>query len=1280
MFQNRRPRASRRHNDEDALPDVLSIDGFFPATSLCHCQRAFEGTVPPYTVPPSLCLQRDGIPAEPAPFLTSFDVDSILAFADDFAFVRREVKVFLEYYPHLNVTSDVHLTIDVPAHLISNDIVADTPPYPVRLDQIPHLPFGQLEGFDNMLVYVFFPQLYRPVQAPRRAPRRRRPRKSETAKLLTTLLTKAQYTQWYDDVFIPALYASTAQPGPNHTSRVDTNYMAYFPKSRQAALAATKARAETAKTRVAYEDSDDEQGVANAFAGYQGKQIVSHAVPARYLQRLSQEMRRIVGGDRALAAFHGFVIYFAAKNTKHSYIASVPGDDPSAVDSQFRAVAAAFEARWAAAIDEDHLASDRVFLDVAKQHAPVQEPGSAPRTLLWRRCCHEDYVDLHHQWVARRAGVDVPDAGSNDPDGHHVRRWSRWFNHNRRRGVASTKPYVAHRYPLPCKPQTALFPFAMLWDSSAVTITPTPKGPEYADGFRYTQLYNVCKAPFDAQRTYPFTGQVLDALAFDDNYLRSITQGARAKTQPLAAAKQAYLATKRRIALALDDAAQTSYGTRQEHRVSLALFRSLVARWPATAEPLWPDGQAQERPWFDLPSEHVFGLVRAQVNRYCYMIEALRATSGPLIGQERSTLLHLLIRALQYTYGSGNFYHRNQLLFGTFWRVRQRRRAARNQPGRRPPPQGRRTHDARRTPSPPAAAAPHEQPSADASDADVASDRSASGSEANDADDADQDSQAESVDGATSDNGSANDSGSVLSGPQESTEESASEWVDSEPPSPRSTPAPRPPPQRATPAVDRHAWTLESSDSDIEILYSQQIHPAQRTAQPANPAFRAATPLRSRSPSRGNPVLDALRRRDEEDTRREGLGIYTSMAMYGVGWWQRGKLDWTTWTLNAHVVQSFALRSVRYGGAAAFHKQGAVRAVEAAVTLASSARDVLRQLPPTTPGTAQHRATTQLWQTTLACMVLRRFDCDVWAAVHERHGRGPRTVELTPDAVRQYGPEQPPLFCWDAFRLLFCDRAYSAEAPALPEFLTGHRAAYTTTADLLERLFGQGGDVRRGWDDKPYRMLLRILLDTITTTVGADAATAWYSHLLGLAALTHWVLPNPSKTFGFLNQTDALLKRQNKRLLWYSSTFCQYEQDRGATFQEVDGVPGEQGPARAEGLNVGTALRDRLRAYVPNRTPQPPAHGDRTSLAADVLHDPAFQRAMRLHLCAGKPMHFAASPTSTPQNAYGWYFGSNYVEAGLPPRIREMDAVSQHPTTIQDWFAHELQRVLQRAQ
>ncbi len=60
---------------------------------------------------------------------------------------------------------------------------------------------------------------------------------------------------------------------------------------------------------------------------------MSYAVLARYLQRLSQEMRRIVGGDRALVAFHGFVIYFAVKNIKYSYIASVLGDDLSAVDS-----------------------------------------------------------------------------------------------------------------------------------------------------------------------------------------------------------------------------------------------------------------------------------------------------------------------------------------------------------------------------------------------------------------------------------------------------------------------------------------------------------------------------------------------------------------------------------------------------------------------------------------------------------------------------------------------------------------------------------------------------------------------------------------------------------------------------------------------------------------------------------------------------------------------------------------------------------------------------------
>ncbi len=60
---------------------------------------------------------------------------------------------------------------------------------------------------------------------------------------------------------------------------------------------------------------------------------MSYAVLARYLQRLNQEIRRIISKDQALVTFYGFVIYFTAKNTKHSYIASILGDDLSVVNS-----------------------------------------------------------------------------------------------------------------------------------------------------------------------------------------------------------------------------------------------------------------------------------------------------------------------------------------------------------------------------------------------------------------------------------------------------------------------------------------------------------------------------------------------------------------------------------------------------------------------------------------------------------------------------------------------------------------------------------------------------------------------------------------------------------------------------------------------------------------------------------------------------------------------------------------------------------------------------------
>ncbi|OAA58914.1 hypothetical protein SPI_06116 [Niveomyces insectorum RCEF 264] len=542
--------------------------------------------------------------------------------------------------------------------------------------------------------------------------RQRQQLPKRASQLHQTILTAAQYAAWYERVFLPALVQATAVQGPDGVLQAGPNYAAYLPKSYKMAQGMTYAKSEERRTGVSLSDGGDSGSIREDTyrAGNEPtRQQVTHYLAAESVQTLAEHMRAIIAGDPDLSRviargmtnrygpywsraeghvsiylynlhlFDGFVFYFSAKNLKSMYIRSVPAFDTAAVDTAFHATAESFAAHWERLIDDQHLDPDHVYVDLAKQHMPFGDrrdgletgPDRAdrqPSTFLFRSCCLETVCNEYRDWVdrfaGRRAGGGKNSQGSrNNEDAQQTEdtQCRRQNDINRGRFVYQRPVPNVHQYP----PTVTRYPWALTRDAGDATIAPAKNGPDFRVGLAYTQFYNIIKTPFDAQKIYALQGPNLETLAFDQLYLKSLQQA----TQAIAALGSTALATaayqrgKERALESLVASSTTCFGGRQEHRITLTLFRTIQARWSSItpAKPAQAHthththmlaGSAIAPPWFAIPSQTVFSFSYEQINRHCYGLERGRMRAGKLYSLNDTAAMVVMLRMFHYCYCS----------------------------------------------------------------------------------------------------------------------------------------------------------------------------------------------------------------------------------------------------------------------------------------------------------------------------------------------------------------------------------------------------------------------------------------------------------------------------------------------------------------------------------------------------------------------------------------------------------------------------------------------------
>ncbi|CAK7275443.1 hypothetical protein SEPCBS119000_006696, partial [Sporothrix epigloea] len=283
---------------------------------------------------------------------------------------------------------------------------------------------------------------------------------------------------------------------------------------------------------------------------------------------------------------------------------------------------------------------------------------------------------------------------------------------------------------------------------------------------------------------------------------------------------------------------------------------------------------------------------------------------------------------------------------------------------------------------------------------------------------------------------------------------------------------------------------------------------------------------------------------EESRARREliGLGMNYSARKYGFGWWLPDEFDFIRWRPNDEIAAHVASKATLWPGARSFKRRGGV----ASVDTGRHAQYLVDQLTEKNEDLLTTPHAVEQWRALLICIVIRQYDLFVWGRVWALSKRT-KYWSFRKEAMRLYGPDSPPPYCFEVFRELFLVRGL----PELPNILNGSSGKARSALQLIECLFDpiDPGSDQSGkkmtastsaWMNSPYRALTKHCFDLVKTRSGEAAAKSWLRELHLAVALTHWILPAPTARGIFTICDKAGMRAKENRINWFSSIFTSY--------------------------------------------------------------------------------------------------------------------------------------------
>jgi hypothetical protein len=389
----------------------------------------------------------------------------------------------------------------------------------------------------------------------------------------------------------------------------DPTLISYFPASEDTA---SRGVTTASKEKLSKQDSSREQRL-------------KYTLQPEYLDPLWTAVLERIADNPGLSRFSGATLFAHAKNTKLAQMKRT-----------LNVAYKGWEKRWSDDVDLQFCSRDRTYVDIAKlitsedsvlSYDPVPENFEA-ETYLWKRCCLESYA---------RTRVKLLEDG----------KWARG------------------------SPRVTTYPWATMRDTMGQTLSTIPRGQENLDGLVYSQFYANIKTPFDVTKVYVFDNQALENLALDPGYVRSLQKQGGGISFNEKKCETSYTHSKGRAFANLRDSQRRSYGVREEHRVSLTMMGEIWELWQQ-----WDlddngtdngiDDARLPLPYYIIPSQELFGFLRAQINKYCLLFEHTLANTGRNVSLQETMVMVIALRALRFCYGS-NMLAKELLLFKDRW-------------------------------------------------------------------------------------------------------------------------------------------------------------------------------------------------------------------------------------------------------------------------------------------------------------------------------------------------------------------------------------------------------------------------------------------------------------------------------------------------------------------------------------------------------------------------------------------------------------------------------------
>lgn len=180
---------------------------------------------------------------------------------------------------------------------------------------------------------------------------------------------------------------------------------------------------------------------------------------------------------------------------------------------------------------------------------------------------------------------------------------------------------------------------------------------------------------FVAGNHYPFTHQGLDTLALDPGMVRSWQHVGGAISHSPLMVLRAYLHTKIRCYAALEGCRFRSYGTREEYRVTGAVFQAMDAIWRAQGAadvPLVMPDTSQA--FFVYPTSVMMDWWPWNINKLCLGVEVTYSIQPRnFVHWEHSRVMMMFFRCLSCTYGGQGAHLRRSVGLWTDRRTRRPR-------------------------------------------------------------------------------------------------------------------------------------------------------------------------------------------------------------------------------------------------------------------------------------------------------------------------------------------------------------------------------------------------------------------------------------------------------------------------------------------------------------------------------------------------------------------------------------------------------------------------------